>query len=304
MSSSGVNTRTIDHIVHLTPPGTVNEVSERFRKLGFKVLPGGTHADGLTENALVVLRDGTYLELISFTHPISYYPENTPERSKREGHRWANSAPGWIDYAFLGNGSLEEGHLISEIINDRAAVEGSGVKYLREVGGGRVRPDGEVLKWVISAPASGRNEIGSLPFFCGDVTPRSLRVQTEPPSNIEHPSTAFGLAYLDLLVSPACFEDTKKRLTSVLGSSPSPGDTDQTAFWDLEFVADLPPRIYPRPLLSLGVPSNDAQAKFLAETQGESGVGIYEVSFYVEHLDVGYPEEAETPDGRIRFIKI
>ena len=40
MSKTTVNTRTIDHIVHLTPPGTVDEVSEEFRKLGFTYVHG------------------------------------------------------------------------------------------------------------------------------------------------------------------------------------------------------------------------------------------------------------------------
>ena len=109
---------------------------------------------------------------------MSYYPPGTPQRLKREAHRWANSPLGWIDYAFLGNGSLEPGHRISDLINSRAGEAGSDVVYLPEVSGGRVRPDGQVLKWVISAPEEERSEgeVGVLPFFCGDVTPRGLRV--------------------------------------------------------------------------------------------------------------------------------
>lgn len=125
-----------------------------------------------------VLKEGTYIELISFTHPVSYYPIGSPERAKRESHRWAKAPLGWIDYAFLGNGSLEPGNRISDVINARASEDGSGATYLAEQEGGRVRPDGEVLKWVISAPKppSAGDEVGVLPFFCGDVTPRSLRV--------------------------------------------------------------------------------------------------------------------------------
>ncbi|KAJ3514363.1 hypothetical protein NMY22_g14757 [Coprinellus aureogranulatus] len=162
-----INTRTIDHIVHLTPPGTVEEVSRKFEELGFKVLPGGTHADGLTANALVVLKEGTYIELISFTHPVLYYPVGSPERAKRESHRWANAPPGWIDFAFLGNGSLEPGKRVSDVINARASEEGSDVVYLLEQEGGRVRPDGEVLRWVISAPkaAGGKDEVGGVAFL-------------------------------------------------------------------------------------------------------------------------------------------
>ena len=70
-SSLPPSTRTLDHIVHLTPPGTFRETAEQFRQLGFKfssilrhhidplissirVISGGTHADGLTANSLIV----------------------------------------------------------------------------------------------------------------------------------------------------------------------------------------------------------------------------------------------------------
>ena len=68
---SSPSTRTLDHIVHITPPGTFHETAEQFRQLGFKsvcfsltyftlltlptrVIDGGTHAGGLTANSLVV----------------------------------------------------------------------------------------------------------------------------------------------------------------------------------------------------------------------------------------------------------
>ena len=63
----------------------------------------------------------------------------------------------------------------SAIINKRAREEGSEVKYLEEVEGGRERPDGKVLKWVITTPAE-KHESGTVPFFCGDITPREWRV--------------------------------------------------------------------------------------------------------------------------------
>jgi hypothetical protein len=71
-SSLPPSTRTLDHIVHLTPPGTFRDTADQFRELGFKfrveifvtisnplivpprVISGGTHANGLTANSLVV----------------------------------------------------------------------------------------------------------------------------------------------------------------------------------------------------------------------------------------------------------
>lgn len=90
---------------------------------------------------------------------------------RRDGHPWAVKPPGWIDYAFLGNGSHTR--RISDIINKRAEEDASGVEYYGELDGGRERPDGQILKWLISFPKTR----GTLPFFCGDVTPRKLRVR-------------------------------------------------------------------------------------------------------------------------------
>lgn len=33
---TSISTKILDHIVHLTPPGSVEATSEQFRKLGFK----------------------------------------------------------------------------------------------------------------------------------------------------------------------------------------------------------------------------------------------------------------------------
>ncbi|PPQ66022.1 hypothetical protein CVT26_010778 [Gymnopilus dilepis] len=228
-----VDTRTLDHIVHLTPPGTVEEASNQWRDLGFKVLPGGVHTDGLTANALVVLSDGVYIELISFTHPLSHYPPDSPEHKKRDNHNWAHLPPGWIDFAFLGTGSRAAGESISQTINERAKKEGSGVEYAPEADGGRTRTDGVVLKWLISGPKTGRK--GVLPFFCGDVTPRELRVPTDPPSNTVHPSATSGIAYVHVLVDPASFDEASNQLASVIGHKATTTTTNgaRKAAWDL-----------------------------------------------------------------------
>ncbi|OCH90678.1 hypothetical protein OBBRIDRAFT_887576, partial [Obba rivulosa] len=165
------STRILDHIVHLTRPGSLTETAEQFRALGFTVVPGGTHADGLTANALVVLPSGVYLELLAFTRPASHYLPGSPLHYARTTHPWAHKVPGWIDFAFLGNSETPS---IAETINARAARDGSGAVYETEVRGGRKREDGRVLEWLISAPGEQHGR-GALPFFCGDLTPRRWR---------------------------------------------------------------------------------------------------------------------------------
>jgi len=235
--------------------------------------------------AIQILAEGVYLELISFTHPPSYYPPGSPERKARDSNPWASKVSGWIDFAFLGNGSLTT--RISDIINERARKDGSGVVYTPEWAGGRERPDGRVLKWVISAPGEGLGR-GMLPFFCGDVTPREWRVPIDPPSNTEHPSTALGIAHVLILAPTEDFLSISRQLTSVLGDSPILS-TDTTFMWQL----DASNKIAVGPRLILRTAESDAEAGFVQEV----GTGIYEVAFCVRNRE--REGDDTTPYGRI-----
>ncbi|KAI0628764.1 glyoxalase-like domain-containing protein [Trametes polyzona] len=281
-TSDSVSTRILDHIVHLTPPGTLDESVAAFRALGFTVTPGGTHADGLTANALVVLADGVYLELLHFTRP-------TPSEST---HPWAKKQPGWIDYAFLGNAGKPS---IAATINARAAAEGSGVRYAPEVRGGRTREDGKVLEWLISAPEPQRDNgdvRGRLPFFCGDLTPRAWRVPLEPRSNTEHANTARGIAHVKLLAAPANLSLRAKQLTSVLGVQPKKA-TSERIIWELERQPSHLGVSGNTPLVILSTSQDDEEREYV-RSRGE---GVYEVAFAIE--DGEKEGVLRTPYGRI-----
>lgn len=122
-----------------------------------------------------ILPDGSYIELIAFTHPVDHYPPGSSERSQRELHFWANKKPGWIDYANLGTSAT-----VSEIINSRAEEEQTRVRYHPERPGGRETPDGRTLKWLVTFVDSDTSGpiADTSPFFCGDITPRKWRVIT------------------------------------------------------------------------------------------------------------------------------
>ncbi|EMD34335.1 hypothetical protein CERSUDRAFT_107536 [Gelatoporia subvermispora B] len=276
------STRILDHIVHLTPPGSLAETSAQFRSLGFTVAPGGTHADGLTANALVVLPSGVYLELLTFTHPVSHYPPGSSAHKARTAHPWANKQPGWIDFAFLGNSGTPS---IAETINQRASEDGNGVHYDKEVRGGRKREDGEVLEWLISA--SDESHRGVLPFFCGDLTPRKLRVPLDPPSNVDHANDASGIAHVRLLVADDGFASLSKQLNTVLGAQPiSSGPTD--AIWSLDDVILAPNAAtgtgegHSQLILSLA--QSDEERAYVRER----GASIYEVGFVRYAHESGY----------------
>uniref|UniRef100_D8PU48 Glyoxalase-like domain-containing protein n=2 Tax=Schizophyllum commune (strain H4-8 / FGSC 9210) TaxID=578458 RepID=D8PU48_SCHCM len=278
-------TNILDHIVHLAP--NVKDATENLTKLGFNVLPGGTHADGLTENALISFPDGTYVELISFTHDPSYYPPGSPERAAREAHRWANKSSGWIDYAFLGNGVLDPPNRISDLVNARATAHGGEPIYKAEVPGGRLRPDGVRLDWVITA---GEEEgvLGLIPFFCGDVTERRLRVPSSA-NDTTHPFGAQGVTAVRILVSEEDLPKRKQQVADIVGAE-ALQSTERSAHFPLAKNADNGVK----GSLILSVPQDDEEREYL-RTHGSA---LYEL-----HVKAGGDQDGvvKTPFGRIVF---
>ena len=163
--------RGIDHIVILV--SDLAAASADYSALGFTVLPGGEHTVGATHNALVIFADDTYLELIAFKHP-------------EPGHYWwrhSAAGEGLVDYALLPSAAAA----------DIAAARARGVAYAGPTDGGRLRPDGQQVAWQLGMPPT-----GDLPFLCGDVTPRELRVPEGTAR--QHPNSVIGIASLTIAV--------------------------------------------------------------------------------------------------------
>ena len=163
----------LDHIVIAV--ADLDAARADYGRLGFTALPGGEHADGVTHNALVVLADGAYLELIAFRQPA-------PERRWwRVGHE---AGDGFVDYALLPG----------DIAADVAAASIRGLELEGPVAAGRLRPDGVRLQW-----QTARSSQPDVPFLCGDVTPRRLRVP-EGADIRTHPNGVTGVAALTVAV--------------------------------------------------------------------------------------------------------
>jgi hypothetical protein len=139
--------------------------------------------------------DGTYIELFSFTHPESHYPPSSSSHEARHRHPLANKACGWAAYAFLGVPPSPSPPLqpppppLSTLLNERLRDAGSSTRYDAEFVVSRQQQqssssssDGSdfEIRGEITPPAgwSSQKEGGTrLPFFCGDLTPRELRVR-------------------------------------------------------------------------------------------------------------------------------
>ena len=145
-----------------------------YTALGFQVLRGGDHPGRPTHNALVVFADGSYLELIAWKSPAPQ--ERWWPLLQRHGE-------GIVDFALLPQDTAET---VAGAARRGLVLEGP-------LAGGRLRPDGERLQWQTARPSS-----ADLPFLCGDITPRALRVP-EGAARV-HPNGAIGVARLDIAV--------------------------------------------------------------------------------------------------------
>ena len=179
----------LDHVVILVQ--NLDTAIRDYTSLGFSVVPGGTHADGATHNALISFRDGSYCELIAFLREA---PTHT-----------------WWKYQAIGEGLIDFALLPSSIEADMQAARERGLELLGPTAGGRARPDGITLSW-----KTGRALTGDLPFLCADMTARELRV----PSGAawQHANGVLGIAELGIAVADV--ETSLTRYIALLGREP------------------------------------------------------------------------------------
>ena len=144
------------------------------------------HADGLTQNALIVLTDGVYIELIEFLEkPLkdSTRKETLNEwKERRSKHWWWGRKEGWIDWCL--KGGVKDGRTLSINKASKLAVEKEETKeggkpdlirYNDSVEGGRKALSGKSIKWNVTFPQGSAKVRGMYPFWCEDVTPRWWR---------------------------------------------------------------------------------------------------------------------------------
>ena len=170
----------IDHLVILV--GALEAAVAGYEELGFRVTPGGEHADGLTRNALVPFADGTYLELVSFVDPADT----------------RDNAWGWRPFLEKGGGLVDHCAASDDLAADARHLAAAGFEVSGPDEGGRRLPDGAEIRWRIARV----RQVGrAMPFLIEDLTPRSLRVPGGKAT--EHPNGARGIARLLLAVHRA-----------------------------------------------------------------------------------------------------
>lgn len=241
-----------------------------FSELGFTVQRGGTHADGATHNALIGFEDGSYFELIAFL------------RDARE-HKW------WDEGHRRGDGFVDFALLPSSVGAVVEAAVSRGLHYEGPIPGGRTRPDGTRIEWQIGlAPSK------DLPFLCGDLTPRFLRVAEGDVRR--HANGAQGIASVTIAVND--LDASVRRYRALLGDAfdahiaTLPGEDLRLATFSLgsaTFVL-LAPRNVPAGADSASdIESSGSLTSRLRAHLSERGEGIFGVAIATAHAASARP---------------
>lgn len=182
----------VDHLVILMRD--LEGAVAGYEELGFRVTPGGEHADGLTRNALVPFADGTYLELVAFVDP-----------DDSRDNVW-----GWRPFLGKGGGLVDYCVTSDDLAADARRLVDRGFEVSGPDEGGRRLPDGSEISW---RSARVRQEGRVLPFLIEDQTPRARRVPGGGAA--EHPNGARGISRLLLAVRDA--NDARASLAALAG---------------------------------------------------------------------------------------
>ena len=162
----------IDHIVIAVRD--LDTAIANYAQLEFTVVPGGRHPVG-THNALIAFTDGSYIELIAFY-------EANPE------HRW------WAPLQ-RGGGLVDFCMETDDLTADTVAFRKAGILIDDPRPLTRKRPDGYLLRWVLSIPREGHR--GVAPFLIQDETPREERV----PRDMAHRNRVTGIGAVTVAVA-------------------------------------------------------------------------------------------------------
>jgi hypothetical protein len=193
----------IDHLVILVE--ALEAAAAEYEELGFRVTPGGEHADGLTRNALIPFADGTYLELVSFVDPAD-----------TRDNVW-----GWRPFLEKGGGLIDYCAASDDLAADARRLVAAGFEVSGPDDGGRRLPDGTEIGWRI---ARARQEGWVMPFLIEDLTPRSQRVPGGKAT--QHPNGVRGI--IRLLLAAEDVDNARASLAALAAFEKPEGGREDT----------------------------------------------------------------------------
>nr|WP_290665364.1 VOC family protein [Ardenticatena sp.] len=182
----------IDHLVVGVP--SLEAAVDAWQSAGFHVVEGGIHAGGLTHNALIVLEDGTYIELLAPTNAVRWSALRAAARVGLLDGAMTGFSPiqkRMVRYALGPYGLQDFAVDVEDAAAAAEAAEARGLAMTPPAEGSRARPDGREVRWITVTPRD-----PDLPFFIQDLTPREWRV---PPEWAAHPNRAYSIRKIVVL---------------------------------------------------------------------------------------------------------
>lgn len=210
-----------DHVVWFVED--LDRARDAWEDAGFTVTPGGTHAGGLTSNALIALADGTYIELLRVNLDGAFELMRRL-RATRVGP-WALRGRSALDRRFVpmagegpGPRSLALG--VDDLAAAVARVRARGVRIGDPQPGERLRADGQRVAWYLGMPDA------RMPFLIEDVTARDLRVPGGEATR--HANGAEGIERIELSTPDP--PGVVRYLSALVGSGPTE-ETEHLSFF-------------------------------------------------------------------------
>ncbi len=227
----------LDHVVIVVP--RLAEAEVLFRSASFTVTPGGRHDAVPTENALIGLADGSYLELLAARDPAA----REEWRARSGTSAWERHLKGVSAIArrFLptmaGPDGVGDWALCTAALLARAAdLRRAGHAAAGPVPMSRVRRGGERLAWELLLPESRR-----LPFWIADRSSRDRRVPGSAQATT-HANGASGVAVVRIRAENV--PTTALELGDLLGALPSVTPNGATRLemngWRIEVTPGAP----------------------------------------------------------------
>ncbi|EAY26608.1 VOC family protein [Microscilla marina] len=180
----------LDHIVILV--NNLEQAVADYTAQGFTVSPGGTHAGGISRNALIHFQDDTFLELLELrVVPRTEFLRQMHERGLLRAYQ--PSAKYGMAHRFYGRVlDLRKHQPQAEGITDFCLLVSnqthahlkSRLPLTPPFGASRLRPDGQTISWKMYTPLE---EV--LPFFRTDYHPKIVR----EPAALQHANRGVGI---------------------------------------------------------------------------------------------------------------
>jgi len=186
---------------------------------------------------------------------------------------------GWIDWALLDLQPTEKP--VEEAVGGGVYAEGQE--------GGRVKPDGDELRWKVTFPNVEHGR-GGVPFFCKDLTPRKRRVRypfvwasfgprmelihqnnkvpTDVPANLKHACGATRVAAIRLVAKQDAIDRLAGQFDLVLGTQGRRDSVSPLTYtWEVEVPVPVLQKSEPTSIMLKAATSPE-------ETEWAQGLGM------------------------------